>query len=81
LAQGNADTTTLAGIALPHSTLLPAFSIALWTDNVACQGQLGRLALIKILQKYIYPVDEVLALAWPLTSRAATATKESTTTE
>jgi len=29
----------------------------------------------------MYPVDEVFALAWPLTSRAASATKETTTTE
>ena len=81
MAQGDADTTTLAGTAWPYSTLLPAFAITLWTDNIACQGQLGRLALIEILQGHLYPVDEVLALAWPLTSRGATPTKESTTTE
>lgn len=35
LAQRDADTTTPAGTAWPHSALLPAFAVALWTNDVA----------------------------------------------
>jgi hypothetical protein len=36
LAKRDSDATTLTVTAWPHSALLPAFAIALSTDNVAC---------------------------------------------
>lgn len=76
LAQGNFDTAAATAVARPYSALLSTLALALGTYNVSSESELGRFALVKILEGNVDTMNEILGLAWSLRPSAAATTTE-----
>lgn len=80
LTEGNANTTSIAGMAGLDCTFLAALSFTFGADDVAGESELGDLALVKVLEGNIDAMHEVFGSARALTTPStwATTTKEAT---
>ena len=63
LPERDLDTPALARPALPDGALLATLAVALCADDVAGEGELCCLALVEVLERDMYTVDEVFCLA------------------
>ena len=71
LAEDDLDALPVARVARLDGTLLAALALALAAQHVLLQRELGRLALVQVLERDLDPVHEVLALLRALRSPAA----------
>jgi hypothetical protein len=79
LTQSDANTTSVAGMTGLDGAFLAALSFALGADNVASEGELGDLSLIKVLEGDVDSMYKVFSSSGALAASstwATTATKE-----
>ena len=71
LAEDDLDPLTVAALAALDGALLASLALALGAENVLLKRELGRLALVEVLERDLDPVHEVLALLGSLGSSSA----------
>lgn len=74
LAENHLDTLAVTALARLDRALLAALALALGAEDVLLQRQLGRLALVEVLERDLDAVHEILALSGPLRTPPAPST-------